>query len=135
MTDSEQRSETQDALIVEVRDRLKENNKLISIGNTVTTKIADTLRLDWFRKLGSELKSLMERIFTAIYKAVVALQAGLRCSRGQSFLPARLFSPKWLGRIKSLPCMRDNIAKRTLPPLLKQTLIARLGGHGNPRTP
>jgi hypothetical protein len=80
LTHSEQRSEAQDALIVEVRDRLKENNSLISIGNTVTTKIADTLRLDWFRKLGSELKSLMERIFTtnvAIYKAVVALQAGL----------------------------------------------------------
>jgi hypothetical protein len=99
---SEQRSETQDALIVEVRDRLKENNSLISIGNTVTTKIADTLRLDWFRKLGSELKSLMERIFTtnvAIYKAVVALQAGLPSHLERSMIQEPFILEDAIGRM------------------------------------
>lgn len=102
MTHSEQRSETQDALIVEVRDRLKENNSLISIGNTVTTKIADTLRLDWFRKLGSELKSLMERIFTtnvAIYKAVVALQAGLPSHLERSMIQEPFILEDAIGRM------------------------------------
>lgn len=102
MTHSEQRSETQDALIVEVRDRLKENNSLISIGNTVTTKIADTLRLDWFRKLGSELKSLMERIFTtnvAIYKAVVALQAGLPSYLERSMIQEPFILEDAIGRM------------------------------------
>jgi hypothetical protein len=102
LTHSEQRSETQDALIVEVRDRLKENNSLISIGNTVTTKIADTLRLDWFRKLGSELKSLMERIFTtnvAIYKAVVALQAGLPSHLERSMIQEPFILEDAIGRM------------------------------------
>jgi hypothetical protein len=102
LTNSEQRSETQDALIVEVRDRLKENNSLISIGNTVTTKIADTLRLDWFRKLGSELKSLMERIFTtnvAIYKAVVSLQAGLPSYLERSMIQEPFILEDAIGRM------------------------------------
>ena len=80
MAETRQKSESQDALVVEVRDRLKENNRLISIGNTVAAKLADTLRVDWIRQLGSEMKSLMTRIFTtnvATYKAVVALQASL----------------------------------------------------------
>jgi hypothetical protein len=99
---SEQSSKTQDALIVEVRDRLKENNSLISIGNTVTTKIADTLRLDWFRKLGSELKSLMERIFTtnvATYKAVIALQAGLPSHLERSMIQEPFILEDAIGRI------------------------------------
>lgn len=102
MTYSEQRSETQDALIAEVRDRLKENNSLISVGNTVTTRIADTLRLNWFRKLGSELKSLMERIFTtnvAIYKAVVALQAGLPSYLERSIIQEPFILEDAIGRM------------------------------------
>ena len=61
-------------LVIEVRDRLKENNSLISI---VATKINESLQLQWFRQLGSELKSMMQRIFktnVATYEAVVALQ-------------------------------------------------------------
>jgi hypothetical protein len=79
LTDSSEESKTQGSLIIEVRDRLAENSKLISAGNAVATNIADKLRLDWFRQLGSELKSLMERIFAmnvATYKAVIAIQTG-----------------------------------------------------------
>lgn len=79
LANSEETSKAQGSLIVEVRDRLVENNRLISAGNAVATRIADKLRLDWFRQLGSELKSLMEKIFSmnvATYKAVIAIQSG-----------------------------------------------------------
>ena len=64
----------QESLVVEVRDRLKETNGLIS---AVSTKVDEFLRLQWFRKLGAELKSMMQSIFrtnVATYEAVVAVQ-------------------------------------------------------------
>jgi hypothetical protein len=63
----------QSGLVIEVRDRLKENN-LIS---AIAAEVIDTLRLQWFRQLGTELKSMMNRIFRtniATYEAVVAIQ-------------------------------------------------------------
>jgi hypothetical protein len=80
MAGSNERSQNQGALILEVRDRLRENNSLIEKANATTTKIGDTLRLDWFRRLASELKSLMQRICAinvATYKVVMAIQTGL----------------------------------------------------------
>jgi hypothetical protein len=70
----------QDALLLEVQDRLKENNSLISIGNSIATGIADKLRLEWLKKLCVELKSLMTGVFVtnvATYRAVLALQVCL----------------------------------------------------------
>ncbi|MCJ1377618.1 hypothetical protein MMC17_000713 [Xylographa soralifera] len=68
------------ALIGSVNKRIKENNRLITNGNTISQKIQDALRLDWIRQLGEDLKSFMKSIFSvnvATYKAVVAIQEGL----------------------------------------------------------
>lgn len=46
----------------------------------MATKIADTMRLEWLKKLSTELKSLMAGVFVtnvAVYRAVLALQACL----------------------------------------------------------
>jgi hypothetical protein len=78
ITESENKAEEaqkkQSSDVTEVKDRLEENNRLIS---TVATKVSEALRFQWFHQLGSELKSLMNKIFrtnVATYEAVVAIQ-------------------------------------------------------------
>ncbi|KAH7095385.1 hypothetical protein FB567DRAFT_556608 [Paraphoma chrysanthemicola] len=77
----------QDAMLITINERLESTNRLIDSGNGVTTKIAEALRLDWFRQLGSELKGYMRRIIAmniATYHAVISIQSSLpgRLERG-----------------------------------------------------
>jgi hypothetical protein len=77
----------QDAILVSINDRLEDTNRLINSGNSVTAKIADALRLDWLRQLGTELKGYMRRIIAmnvATYHAVISIQSALpsRLERG-----------------------------------------------------
>lgn len=70
----------QAAVLLSIQERLDNTNHLITAGNTVTSKIADALRLDWLRQLGSELKGFMRRIIAmniATYHAVISIQTAL----------------------------------------------------------
>ncbi|KAF2108018.1 hypothetical protein BDV96DRAFT_672475, partial [Lophiotrema nucula] len=91
LCEAESRSEAgrthQEAIILQVQSQLEETNRLVSLGNTVTEKIADAIRLDWLRHLGAELKGFMRRIMAmnlATYHAVLSIQAALpsRMERG-----------------------------------------------------
>ncbi|KAF4636663.1 hypothetical protein G7Y89_g1430 [Cudoniella acicularis] len=102
LTESDETSKTQGSLIIEVRDRLEENNRLISAGNTIATKIAEKLRLDWLQQLGSELKSLMERIFVinvATYKAVIAQASGFPSALERTLVQEPFLLEDAIGRI------------------------------------
>ncbi|KAH7085738.1 hypothetical protein BKA63DRAFT_402029 [Paraphoma chrysanthemicola] len=77
----------QDAMLITINERLESTNRLINSGNAVTTKIAEALRLDWLRQLGTELKEYMRRIIAmniATYHAVISIQSSLpgRLERG-----------------------------------------------------
>ena len=56
-------SDAQQLLLQEIKDKLDENNEQIRSLSTVTTKIAEGLRLDWVRQLGEELKRWMRKIY------------------------------------------------------------------------
>lgn len=74
MTDSSNR---QHALVEEVRDRLEENNALVSAGNAITSKIKETLMFEWFTQFGAEIKGFMLRIINiniATYNTVISTQ-------------------------------------------------------------
>ncbi|KAH7395284.1 hypothetical protein DE146DRAFT_721709 [Phaeosphaeria sp. MPI-PUGE-AT-0046c] len=77
----------QDGKLQSINERLEDTNRLIASGNSVTAKLADALRLDWLRQLGTELKGYMRRIITmniATYHAVLSIQSALpgRLERG-----------------------------------------------------
>jgi hypothetical protein len=91
MTTATQQNESnlnkQDAILKSINDRLENANLLITAGNSVTAKLTDALRLDWLRKLGTELKGYMHRIIAmniATYHAVISIQSALpgRLERG-----------------------------------------------------
>jgi hypothetical protein len=70
----------QDAALLAIGNRLDDTNRMISAGNATTSRIADALRLDWLRQLGSDLKGFMHRIMAmniATYHAVVSIQSTL----------------------------------------------------------
>ncbi|KAH9212127.1 hypothetical protein DL95DRAFT_464179 [Leptodontidium sp. 2 PMI_412] len=74
---SQQRAESHDTLIIEVREQLRESNRLISASTHIAKNVAENLRLEWFRQLGSDLKSMTQRILTmnvATYNAVLAIK-------------------------------------------------------------
>lgn len=80
----EARTSDQKTLLLDIRDRINNATHQITSGSVTLSKVADALRLDWLRQLGSELKSLMHRVVAtniATYHAVVSLQ---------SVLPSRL---------------------------------------------
>ncbi|PVH89250.1 hypothetical protein DL98DRAFT_647802 [Cadophora sp. DSE1049] len=99
---SQQRSQSQDVFISEVREQLRENNRLISAGNAIAKNLAVKLRLDWFRQLGCELKLMMQRIFTlnvATYNAVLALKSGLPSHLERTLIQEPFILEDAIGRI------------------------------------
>jgi hypothetical protein len=105
MTDSEERSRSQSALILEVRGRLREINSLIATAKTTTEKVADSIELGWLRRRGSELKLLMQRIFAinvATYKAVLVLQAVLPSHLERLLIQEPFILEDAIGRISPL---------------------------------
>jgi hypothetical protein len=83
----------QSALLVQVKERLEENNALITASNSIASKVKDALRLQWFHQLRDELKGFMQIIITmniATYNAVIAIQGslsgGLERSSGEVLL-------------------------------------------------
>jgi hypothetical protein len=77
---NEQRTSSQQALLLDVRDRINNATQHITNGNMSMSKIADALRLDWLRQLGTDLKSLMHKVIAtniATYHAIVSIQTVL----------------------------------------------------------
>jgi hypothetical protein len=103
LTNSEDKAndeiQKQTALVAEVQDRLKENNTLIS---AVATKVSDSLRFEWFRQLGSELKAMMNKIFRtsiATYEAVVSIQRVLPSHLERSMFREPFILEDAIGRV------------------------------------
>ncbi|KAE8445827.1 hypothetical protein EG329_012750 [Mollisiaceae sp. DMI_Dod_QoI] len=70
-------AETQNSLLLVIRDRLVENTELII---STTDKLDQGLKLLWLRKLGTELMVLVKKIFMvniAIYRTVSEIRASL----------------------------------------------------------
>lgn len=96
---AEDEVQKQTAIVAEVRDRLKENKKLIL---AVATKVSDALHFDWFRQLGSELKTMMNKIFRtnlATYEAVVSIQRVLPSHLERSMFRDPFILEDAIGRI------------------------------------
>ena len=55
--------EEQQCLLKDMKDQLRENNRLVRAGNTVTAKIMESLRLEWIQSLSLEVKKVMQSIF------------------------------------------------------------------------
>ncbi|KAF2121392.1 hypothetical protein BDV96DRAFT_564178 [Lophiotrema nucula] len=69
----------QEAALIEVQSRLERTDQLISSSSTAS-RIADTLRLQWLKSLGSELKTFMNKIFLVnmlTYRTVLAIQSSM----------------------------------------------------------
>jgi hypothetical protein len=70
-------SNKQNVLLQEVRDRLAENNALVSSGNLMTRKVKEALKFEWFAQFGAEIKDFMLRIIKiniATYNTVISIQ-------------------------------------------------------------
>jgi hypothetical protein len=92
----------QDAILISISDRLEETNRLIKSGSSVTAKLADALRLDWFRQLGTELKGYMRRIIAmniATYHAVISIQSALPCRLERGLIEEPFILEDAIGRI------------------------------------
>jgi hypothetical protein len=92
----------QDAILISISDRLEKTNRLIDSGSSVTAKLADALRLDWFRQLGTELKGYMRRIIAmniATYHAVISIQSALPCRLERGLIEEPFILEDAIGRI------------------------------------
>ncbi|KAF1849519.1 apses-domain-containing protein [Cucurbitaria berberidis CBS 394.84] len=92
----------QDAILSSIKDRIEDAKDSIDAGNSILGKVTETLRLNWLRQLGSELKCLMRGAIAmniATYRAVISLQTSLpsRLERGLIEEPFLLEDP--IGRI------------------------------------
>ena len=70
----------QRSVLDEIKDQLDENDKRIRAGNAMTSKIIESLGLDWIRSLGLDIKKFMQAIFMttfATYRAVADIQGRL----------------------------------------------------------
>ncbi|PVI02417.1 hypothetical protein DM02DRAFT_487375, partial [Periconia macrospinosa] len=91
-----------DANFASLLDRLEETNRLITSGNSISSKIADAVRLDWLRQLGSELKGFMRRIMAmniATYHAVLSIQSALPSYRERGLIEEPFILEDPIGRV------------------------------------
>ncbi|KAL3423854.1 cAMP-dependent protein kinase type 2 [Phlyctema vagabunda] len=89
-------------LLVQVQTRLEETNKLLAVGNTITAKVRDSLKLDWFKSLGIELKNYMRKIIMinmAIYQAVLTIQGDISASTGRAPIQEPFILEDAIGRL------------------------------------
>lgn len=85
-----------------IKDDLAETNRLIAFGNTITSNIADTLRLDWLRQLGGELKTYMTRIYAmniATYHAVISIQSAWPIQLERGLIEEPVIFEDGIGRV------------------------------------
>jgi hypothetical protein len=95
----------QSVLLVEVREKLQDNNALVSASNSISAKLNGALKFEWFHELGAELKGFMQRIITiniATYNAVIALQGSLASSLEGSLIQEPFILGDAIGRISTV---------------------------------
>ena len=98
MASDTQQSEALDHL----RQRIENTQQQINTGNTILDQISNTLRLDWLRQLGSELKSLMRRTIAlnvATYHAIISIQAALPSRLERAIIEEPFILEDPIGRI------------------------------------
>ncbi|KAH4208388.1 hypothetical protein HBH70_183360 [Parastagonospora nodorum] len=98
----ESNARKQDTILKSINDRLDDTNRLIACGSLVTANIAEALRLDWLRQLGTELKVFMRRIIAmniATYHAVISIQAALPSRLERSLIEEPFVLEDAIGRI------------------------------------
>ena len=54
----------QSGALEHIRQRIEDTQQQINTGNAILNQISNTLRLDWLRQLGSELKGCMASLTT-----------------------------------------------------------------------
>jgi hypothetical protein len=94
--------DNQHSVLEEVRNKLEENKRLISAGNVATTKLLDSLRLEWLKKLGLELKTLMWKVITinfATYRTILEIQKGLPTRLERTLIQEPFILEDAIGRI------------------------------------
>lgn len=99
---NESSSKNQQVLLNEIKDKLNENDKQIQLGNNATFKILTTLRVGWFRQLGQELKSIMQKIFIvnlATYKTMLDMRGALPSHLERSLYQEPFILEDGIGRI------------------------------------
>ncbi|CAI6337902.1 unnamed protein product [Periconia digitata] len=91
-----------DATLASLLDRLEETNILFTFKNSMTSKIADALRLDWLHQLVSEWTSLLRRVIAmniATYRAFLKIQSALSSCRERVLIEEPLTLEDAIGRI------------------------------------
>ncbi|KAF2445023.1 hypothetical protein P171DRAFT_514070 [Karstenula rhodostoma CBS 690.94] len=99
---NEQRISSQQALLLDVRGRIDNATQHITQGNISISKIADALRLDWLRQLGTDLKSLMHKVIAtniATYHAIVSIQTVLSSRLERTLIEEPFILEDPIGRI------------------------------------
>ncbi|KAJ4350224.1 uncharacterized protein N0V89_008845 [Didymosphaeria variabile] len=99
---NEQRDSSQQALLLNIKDRIDNATQHVTNGNTAISKIVDALRLDWLRRLGSDLKSLMHKVIAtniATYHAVVSIQTVLSSRLERTLIEEPIILEDPIGRI------------------------------------
>jgi len=106
LTEAEERKtatvDRQETSIAEVRELVQENNRLLVVANNVSSRISDTLRLQWLRNLGDELLSVVRKSFTmnlAVYKAVMSMQGLLPSHLERSLIQEPFILEDAIGRL------------------------------------
>lgn len=97
-----QSQDNQNALLGEIHARLEQNTQLLKSAKSRVETISDTLRLDWLRSIGSELKHFMGRIFfmnVAIYRVVVDIRALLPSQLERTLVQEPFLLEDAIGRI------------------------------------
>lgn len=92
-------------MLVQVKERLEENNALILATNSIATKVKDALQLQWVHQLRDELKGFMQRIITiniATYNAVIAIQGSLSGSLERSLIQEPFILEDAIGRVSPI---------------------------------
>jgi hypothetical protein len=85
-----------------VRQRIDNIQEQINTRNTILDQISNTLRLDWLRQLGSELKGLMRRtvaLNVATYHAIISIQAALPSRLERALIEEPFILEDPIGRI------------------------------------
>ena len=91
-----------DASLVDIKDGIENANRNIEAANSILGNVSEALKLDWLRKLGSELKGLIRGAMTinfATYRAVMRLQNSLPSHLERSLFEEPIILDDPMGRI------------------------------------
>ena len=91
-----------DASLVDIKDGIENANRNIEAANSILGNVSEALKLDWLRKLGSELKGMIRGAMTinfATYRAVMRLQNSLPSHLERSLFEEPIILDDPMGRI------------------------------------